>query len=67
MAEQRGFLDLYVLTVTRGVTYRLLDRPAEALMDFVSASELLKITDKVNCVVLRNTVMHRTIQMMLYR
>ena len=67
MAEQRGFLDLYVLTVTRGVTYRLLDRPAEALMDFVSASELLKITDKVNCVVLRNTVMHCIIQMMLYR
>ena len=57
MAEQRGFSDLYVLTVTRGVTYRLLDRPAEALMDFVNASELLKVNDKVSHVILSVTVL----------
>lgn len=58
MAEHRGFSDLYVLTVTRGVTYRLLDRPAEALMDFVNASELLKINDKVDCIVLFCTILY---------
>ena len=58
MAEQRGFVDLYVLTVTRGVTYRLLGRPAEALMDFVNACDLLNSNNKVYYTILYYTILY---------
>ena len=47
LAEQRGFVDLYTLMVARGNTYRQLDMPAEALTDFINASDLLGSSKKV--------------------
>lgn len=47
LAEQRGYRDLYTLMVARGNTYRQLDMPAEALNDFINASQVLGSGKKV--------------------
>ena len=38
---------MYTLLTNKGITYRLLDMPAEALEDFFSASNLLTDVNKV--------------------
>ena len=46
-AEQRNYTDRYTLITNRGIVYRLLKMPAEALIDFITASKLLNDTHTV--------------------
>ena len=38
---------MYTLLTNKGITYRILDMPAEALEDFFNASKLLTDVNKV--------------------